>query len=163
ALAGLAVREIERDDVNAAVFQAFGDRQHPGVVSAGAGAGGQDEGGSGAACHQRISECRLSDVNEASATLRLLGYETRLRLLRLLARVALNVSELTAILGLAQSGVSRHLGLLRDAGLVLEQRAGTFSWYRLTPEFDAAEGPRASLWTWLRAEFARSSPATRAD
>jgi ArsR family transcriptional regulator len=102
-------------------------------------------------------------MNEASATLRLLGDETRLRLLRLLAREALNVSELTAILGLAQSGVSRHLGLLRDAGLVLEQRAGTFAWYRLTPEFDAAEGPRAALWTWLRSEFGRSTPATRAD
>ena len=35
-------------------------------------------------------------------------------------REALNVSELTAILGVAQSGVSRHLGLLRDAGLVTE-------------------------------------------
>jgi ArsR family transcriptional regulator len=48
--------------------------------------------------------------------LRLLGDEARLRLLRLLSREALNVSELTGILGLAQSGVSRHLGLLRDAG-----------------------------------------------
>ena len=54
-------------------------------------------------------------MTRAAATLRLLGDDTRLRLLRVLAREALNVSELTAILGLAQSGVSRHLGLLRDA------------------------------------------------
>ena len=102
-------------------------------------------------------------MNEASATLRLLGDETRLRLLRLMVRDALNVSELTAILGLAQSGVSRHLGLLRDAGLVVEQRARTFSWYRLAPEIEAHEGPRAALWSWLRSEFDRSTPATRAD
>ena len=102
-------------------------------------------------------------MNDASALLRLLGDETRLRLLRLLAREALNVSELTAVLSLAQSGVSRHLGLLRDAGLVVEQRTGTFSWYRLAPEFEAASGPRAALWAWLREEFARSTPATRAD
>ena len=42
-----------------------------------------------------------------------------------------NVSELTGILGLAQSGVSRHLGLLKDAGLVAEERDGIYSYYRL--------------------------------
>ena len=102
-------------------------------------------------------------MDDASSLLRLLGDETRLRLLRLLSREALNVSELTSILGVAQSGVSRHLGLLREAGLVAEQRAGTFSWYRLAPEFGAADGPRAALWTWLRAEFARATDETRAD
>ena len=51
----------------------------------------------------------------AAARLRLLGDETRLRLLRLLAREPLNVTELTAVLGVAQSGVSRHLALLREA------------------------------------------------
>jgi SAM-dependent methyltransferase len=102
-------------------------------------------------------------MDEASSLLRLLGDETRLRLLRVLSREALNVSELTAILGVAQSGVSRHLGLLRDASLVVEQRAGTFSWYRLAQEFDAPDGERASLWSWLRAQFARVTTETRAD
>jgi len=102
-------------------------------------------------------------MNDASALLRLLGDETRLRLLRLLSREALNVSELTGILGLAQSGVSRHLGLLRDAGLVAEQRAGTFSWYRVTPDFEDADGARAALWAWLRVEFDRANAATKAD
>jgi ArsR family transcriptional regulator len=95
--------------------------------------------------------------------LRLLGDETRLRLLRVLAHDALNVSELTAVLGLAQSGISRHLGLLRDAGLVAEERAGTFTWYRLAGEADSGDGERADLWRWMRAEFARRTPATRAD
>jgi ArsR family transcriptional regulator len=96
--------------------------------------------------------------------LRLLGDETRLRLLRLLSEEALNVSELTAVLGVAQSGVSRHLGLLRDAGLVVEERAGTFAWYRLAPDVADGQGRHdAGLWTWLRAEFARDTPATRAD
>ena len=53
-----------------------------------------------------------------SALYRLLGDEVRLRLLRLLALERLNVTELTGILGIAQSGVSRHLGLLKDGGLV---------------------------------------------
>jgi ArsR family transcriptional regulator len=102
-------------------------------------------------------------MERASGLLRLLGDETRLRLLRALSREALNVSELTAVLGLAQSGVSRHLGLLREAGLVGEDRAGAFSWYRLTPDPGAAGEDRTALWAWLRAEFARPTPATRED
>jgi len=102
-------------------------------------------------------------MNDPAATLRLLGDETRLRLLRLLSKEALNVSELTGVLALAQSGVSRHLGLLREAGLVTEEKSGTFTWYRLSPEWQSADGDRALLWQWLRAEFAHSTPATKAD
>jgi ArsR family transcriptional regulator len=111
----------------------------------------------------RINTCRFIDVTDASSLLRLLGDEARLRLLRGLSREALNVSELTAVLGLAQSGVSRHLRLLREAGLVAEERTGGFAWYRLAPDLTTGDGPRASLWTWLQAEFATPSPATRAD
>lgn len=102
-------------------------------------------------------------MNAASDLLRLLGDETRLRLLRLLAQESLNVSELTRVLGVAQSGVSRHLGLLKDAGLVKEQRAGTFSWYRLDPTLDDVKGPHAALWQWLTGKFAEATPATKAD
>ena len=49
-------------------------------------------------------------MRQASALYRLLGDEARLRLLRVLRRERLNVTELTGMLGLAQSGVSRHLG-----------------------------------------------------
>jgi SAM-dependent methyltransferase len=79
-------------------------------------------------------------VKEASTLYRLLGDEGRLRLLRVLARERLNVTELTGVLGLAQSGVSRHLGLLKDAGLVQEEKDGGFSYYRLAP----ALAPRSS-------------------
>lgn len=102
-------------------------------------------------------------MDAASDLLRLLGDETRLRLLRLLAKESLNVSELTAILGVAQSGVSRHLGLLKDAGLAREQRTGTFSWYRLDESLEDPNGPHAALWSWLTARFAETSAATKAD
>ena len=77
-------------------------------------------------------------MKDASALMRLLGDEARLRLLRILAREPLNVTELTAVMGLAQSGVSRHLGLLRDAKLVTEEKSGHFTWYRLHPDVTAA-------------------------
>jgi SAM-dependent methyltransferase len=78
-------------------------------------------------------------VKSASALYRLLGDEARLRLLRVLSRERLNVTELTGVLGLAQSGVSRHLGLLKDAGLVVEERDGGFSYYGLAPALRGGE------------------------
>ncbi len=95
--------------------------------------------------------------------MRLLGDEARLRLLRLLDRESLNVTELTAVLGLAQSGVSRHLGLLKEARLVTEERSGSFTWYRLNPEVQAGEGPNAALWPWLVSTFGIVTAATKAD
>src|SRR5262245_60464515 len=101
-------------------------------------------------------------MKAASALYRLLGDEARLRLLRVLARERLNVTELTGVLGLAQSGVSRHLGLLKEAGLVAEERDGGFSYYRLAPAL-AADG--GALATMLREQFERSNEeaAARAD
>jgi ArsR family transcriptional regulator len=73
------------------------------------------------------------------------------------------VSELTAVLGIAQSGVSRHLRLLKEAGLVIEERGGGFSFYRLSPVL--VDGGFNGLWTTLKAQFAESatSSATRGD
>ena len=98
-------------------------------------------------------------MKSASALYRLLGDEARLRLLRVLARERLNVTELTGILGLAQSGVSRHLGLLKDARLVSEEKDAGFTYYRLAPR---AGDP---LWTLLAAQFeqAAADPLARAD
>jgi ArsR family transcriptional regulator len=90
-------------------------------------------------------------MKEASTLFRLLGDEVRLRMLRLLATERLNVGELTAVLGIAQSGVSRHLGLLRNAGFVTEEREGGFTFLRATPDGnDPRLGP---VWELLRTRF----------
>ena len=101
-------------------------------------------------------------MKAASALYRLLGDAARLRLLRVLSRERLNVTELTGVLGLAQSGVSRHLGLLKEAGLVKEERDGGFSYYRVAPTLDGGD---EALTTLLRAQFeaAGSDAAVRAD
>src|ERR1051325_8576435 len=115
------------------------------------------------ACTLHIYSCRFIDVKEASALYRLLGDEARLRLLRVLDKDRFNVKELTGILGLAQSGVSRHLGLLKEAELVIEERDGAFSFYRLSPAVrDNAKSP---LWPLLQAQFTASSamPIVKAD
>lgn len=103
------------------------------------------------------------DMEQAAWLYRLLGDEARLRLLRVLARERLNVTELTAILGLAQSGVSRHLGLLKDAGLVIEDKDAGFTYCRLAPRGHGDNGQNA-LWTMLDSVFGQTADAvTRAD
>jgi len=94
-------------------------------------------------------------MKAASGLYRLLGDEARLRLLRVLRRERLNVTELTGILGLAQSGVSRHLGLLKEAALVAEEKDAGFTYYRLSPALhDAAHQP---LWAVLDRQFEQAA------
>ena len=100
-----------------------------------------------------------------AALFRLLGDDARLRILRLLEVERLNVSELTSILGIAQSGVSRHLGLLKDAGLVDEHRDAGFTFFRLAPALQSGENGFGPIWPLLRAQFDLTAvtPEGRAD
>ena len=100
-----------------------------------------------------------------AALFRLLGDDARLRILRLLSAERLNVSELTGILGIAQSGVSRHLGLLKDAGLIVEQREGGFTYFKPSDLVNGTANGFAPLGALLRAEFdaAARTETGRAD
>lgn len=78
---------------------------------------------------------------EAVEFLKLLGDATRLRLLALLERETLSVLELQEIMDMGQSRISSHLGILKQAGLVEDQREGKKSFYSvLWPE---EPGPRS--------------------
>jgi len=59
-----------------------------------------------------------------------LADETRLRLVRLLARGPLNVNEIIDVLHMGQSRISRHLKILADVGLVVNRREGTWIYYQ---------------------------------
>lgn len=71
-------------------------------------------------------------MDDLVAQLKALAEPTRLRILALLARGELTVSELVTILGQSQPRVSRHLKLLTDAGLADRLPEGAFVFYRLT-------------------------------
>lgn len=64
---------------------------------------------------------------------------TRLRILALLEREELAVQDLMQVLGMAQSRVSRHLAILRGAGLLRDRRDGTFVYYRFA-------APESGVW-----------------
>jgi ArsR family transcriptional regulator len=64
-------------------------------------------------------------------TLKALADPTRLRLLGILAHGEFTVQELTTILAMGQSRISRHLRILIDAGVASVKRQGTWGYYRL--------------------------------
>ena len=71
---------------------------------------------------------------------------TRLRLLVLLSERELCVCELVEILQMPQGKISRHLAVLRRAGLVADRRVGTWIHYSLRrPDTPLARRLRAYL------------------
>ncbi|PWE18955.1 ArsR family transcriptional regulator [Marinicauda salina] len=69
--------------------------------------------------------------HELLAKLKALGEPTRLRIVTLLSRGELTVSEIMHVLGQSQPRVSRHLKLLADAGLCERFPEGGWVFYRL--------------------------------
>ncbi|MBK8975963.1 MAG: metalloregulator ArsR/SmtB family transcription factor [Planctomycetes bacterium] len=98
-------------------------------------------------------------VDSVQRVMRTLGDPTRLRILALLEREELAVQDLVRLLGSAQSTVSRHLALLKDADLLRERRDGTFCYTRFVPP---TEGPWADAWALVRHAL-RDDPQVAAD
>lgn len=84
---------------------------------------------------------------------------TRVRVLFLLDRAELAVQELVQVLDTAQSTVSRHLGILREAGLVADRKDGTSTYYRIQAP---AEGPQRECWRLCR-QALEDDPGTARD
>jgi ArsR family transcriptional regulator len=73
--------------------------------------------------------------------LRALADPERLRIIHCLRGGARNVTELAGLLEAEVVNVSHHLGVLRHAGLVLDEKQGRFVVYRLHPDiFRPARG-----------------------
>jgi DNA-binding transcriptional ArsR family regulator len=72
-----------------------------------------------------------------------LAEPTRRRILDLLLERPRLVGEITAALGLSQPGTSKHLRVLREAGLVRVRADAQRRWYELRPE------PLAEVDEWL--------------
>jgi DNA-binding transcriptional ArsR family regulator len=86
-----------------------------------------------------------------ATTFDVLAEPTRRRILDLLLEQPRSVGELVEQLGLTQPGTSKHLRVLRDAGLVQVRVDAQRRWYELRPgplaEVDAWLQPYRQLWT----------------
>lgn len=98
--------------------------------------------------------------NEVLDRLAALGDPTRTRLLLVLERQELTVSELCVVLQAPQSTVSRHLKALSDGSWVVSRPDGTRRFYRV--DRDGLPTAMNRLWGAVREELA-ASPAAAQD
>ena len=98
--------------------------------------------------------------SEAARLFAALSDPTRLRLLLALRGGELCACQLIGLVGLAPSTVSKHLALLRGAGLVAARKDGRWVHYRLAdrPDFPVVGTRAAALFQGLE-----KSPALRDD
>jgi DNA-binding transcriptional ArsR family regulator len=76
----------------------------------------------------------MEDPKGLARLLKVLSVGTRVRIVQLLKRRALCVNALAARLDVTQGAVSQHLRIMRDAGLVIDEKRGYFVHYRLDEE-----------------------------
>ncbi len=76
----------------------------------------------------------LSQATQVAAWFHALSDETRVEIVRLLSHGERCVCELQDALGAAQSRLSFHLRVLKDAGLVTDRRDGRWVYYSTNRE-----------------------------
>lgn len=97
------------------------------------------EPGSDAACCSPLVAAPLTaeQATDLAGRLKAVADPTRLRLLSILLAshdMAACTCDLTGPVGLTQPTVTHHLQKLAAAGLVVGERRGTWTWYRVVPE-----------------------------
>jgi len=73
----------------------------------------------------------MVNAEKLAGTFKLLSVEARIRIVQVLKRRAMCVTELTSQLGITHSATSQHLRVLRDARLVKFQKRGFHVYYHL--------------------------------
>ena len=73
------------------------------------------------------------------SALKALGDETRLRILRLLMLDRLSVNEISEHLGVSEYNVSKHLRIMREAGLLEIEKQGQQRFYRVVEKFKSQD------------------------
>ncbi len=76
------------------------------------------------------------EVASMSQMFKALGDDVRLRIIALLSHGELCVCHIEEALQLTQPNASRHLAILRAAGLVTRERRDKWAYYRLAPQAD---------------------------
>lgn len=77
--------------------------------------------------------------------LKALGEESRLRILRLLYQQRLSVTQIAEHLNLPQPNVSKHLRVMREAGLLEIEKCGQLRLYTVTPKLKSEAGHTLDL------------------
>lgn len=72
-------------------------------------------------------------LKERTKIFKALSDPNRLRILKMLQTKYLCVCEITSVLNLATSTVSKHLSILRDSGFIIERKDGRWVNFEINP------------------------------
>ncbi|MCK4578449.1 MAG: winged helix-turn-helix transcriptional regulator [Candidatus Marinimicrobia bacterium] len=81
----------------------------------------------------------IKSIPQSAKAFKALGESNRLRILKMLEIRPLCVCEITEVLQLATSTVSKHLSILRDAGFIIDQKEGKWVDYYSNDSADQPE------------------------
>ncbi len=99
-----------------------------------------------------------SDMEHLAAIAKALADESRLRALMLLCDGELCLCQVIAVLGLSPATVSKHMSVLRAAGLIRRRKQGRWHYYRLAG-IKADPAARSAL-RWVRQHARADQRAT---
>jgi len=91
-------------------------------------------------------------LRQLMAVTKALADENRVRMLAALRRGELCVCQLIALLELAPSTVSKHMSILKNAGLVDSRKQGRWVYYRLADKDTSPEASSALKWAMKQIE-----------
>jgi ArsR family transcriptional regulator len=103
---------------------------------------------------QRKKQLSNEALELIAARFRVLSEPMRLKILHTLGETEMSVGELVDMIGGSQANVSKHLGILLDAGLVSRRRDGVTIFYQIADEtvFELCETVCSSLVQRLAAQ-----------
>jgi len=81
-----------------------------------------------------------------------LSDRSRIRIMKMLQNKKLCVCEIRAVLGLANSTVSQHLSILKDSGLILDEKDGKWVNYMINKNNTDKDVKNAILYIFLGLE-----------
>lgn len=81
-------------------------------------------------------------LRETENLLKAAADRTRLRILAMLGDKPLCVCQIVEVLGLSQSTVSKHLSVLVQAGLAVDERRGKWTYYALAAQEPGSPGDK---------------------
>ena len=82
----------------------------------------------------KIIEERLEQLEQAAECIKALTHPVRIRILQELKTGRKCVSELSEIVGVAQTNISQHLSLLRNYGWITKKKKALYVYYSLSNE-----------------------------
>jgi ArsR family transcriptional regulator len=76
----------------------------------------------------------MKKLDKQAEIFKALSDKSRLRILKMLQKKSLCVCEITEILQLAASTVSNHLSILRESGLIIDEKDKKWINYKINPD-----------------------------